>query len=207
MIALGITTFGTIEFYKGLFTRLDILMLPDVQHFLNVVGNRRQKRIEKTKTPAYKKKRQKDEYAKLKRFTAEATEARAKRDGVYKPGIGMTGGYDEKDLEDDASDDGNKKQKAATIRRTKSRTSSTNKKPCPACGGTDHQRRSSRLCLHHADRKKRKFNSSAEAEDTTESEEIAAIAAEMDELDGLALVVGDDEDDSVDYFSAASDFS
>ena len=206
IIALGITTLGTVGFFTGLFTRLNILMYPDIQHFLKVVGGKRQKRLDKTKTPAFKKKKQANEYAKLRKFTAEATEARAKREGVYKPGIGMTGGYDEKEVEDVATSDDNKKP--AAKRRRQLTAAGIAPKACLSCGGTDHQRTSSQKCPHYTGRKKTKLSGTAnEAEDNAESKEIAAIAAaEMDKMDGLALGV-DEEEDSIEYFSAASEFS
>ena len=61
--------------------------------------NRNKRSIQKTKTREFKKKRKASEYEKIKKETKEARSARAKCEGsVYKPGIGMTGGYDETEL-------------------------------------------------------------------------------------------------------------
>ena len=82
----------------------------------------------------------------------------------------------------------------------------TGRKPCAACGGTDHQRTTSHKCrFNTGQRKQQPVESSAEARANTESKEAKAMADEMDRMDTLEL--NGDDDDSADFYSAASEFS
>ena len=190
-IALGICTLGTLVYYEGLFERLGIKLTADVHHYLRIRAIKRQKKLDKTKTKEYKKKRKADEFERLKKDTVEASTARAKRDGTYKSGIGMTGGYDEEE-----ADDGDKKPAAATGIK------------CTSCGGTDHQRSTSRKCKNYVPRKqKAKGNAddtpSANAADANAAE-VTAMAEELDRLESLPF---QSDESSGAFFSAASDFS
>ena len=205
-IALGITALGTVKFYEGLFKKLGIEMRADVLHYLTVVGRNRRKRLEKTKTTAFKKKRKAQEYERLKKETAEATKAREMRDGVYKPGIGMTGGYDLQDDEGGSDDSDAQKKPAAKKKRV---SKSKAKKGSCRCGGTDHQRTSSIRCPLNASNKDKRKEVAAtivdgEAQPNAETLAIQALAEQMDEMDCLDFV---DEDSSCAYYSAASEFS
>ena len=191
-IALGISTLGTMKYYQGLFQRMGITMHDDVRHYLQVKSSNRQKRLDKTKSKAYKLKRKRGEMEKIKKEAAEATVARAKRDGVYESGIGLTGGY----IEVDDDDDGNKKPAAKVAR-------DSSKPPCAACGGTDHQRTTSKKCGFYVGRKLKEVDKSVdEAGATAESKDMAD---EMDMMDSLGF--DSDAGDSDDFFSAASEFS
>ena len=203
-IALGITSLGTLKYYQGLLDRMGIAITPDVAHFLQIMDASRQRRLERTKTAEFKIKRASNEMAKIKKEAIEATIARAKRDGVYKPGIGMTGGYD---LETVGNDDNNKKKAAATTRKKNPKKgATTGKKPCQ-CGGTDHQRPSSRLCPFFVPRKRKKTSEpKTEAEVTMETEEMAD---EIDALDALPVDLAGSSSSGGEsgFFSATSEFS
>ena len=198
-IAIGISTLGTLAFFHRLFDKMGIQMTPDVHHYLRVVGNNRKKRLDKTKTKAYKNKRKAHEFERLKKETVEATIARDKRDGTYKSGIGMTGGYDE----EAAEDDGAKKPAAAVA--------AVGLKKCTSCGGTDHQRTTSRRCKNYVPRQNNKKQKTKQADEdgvtdggaSTAEAEAKAMADELDRLESLPI----EDDDSSAFFSAASEFS
>ena len=206
-IALGISSIGTMKYYEGLFSKMNITMDDDVRHFLQVKSDSRDRRLQRTKTTEYKIKRRLDEMNKIKKESKEATVARAKM-GVYEPGIGMT-----EEIDDVAiaaamdEEEGNKKPPATTTGATNKRTGSGACK----CGGTDHQRTSSRLCP--LNRKNQEPNDE-EAATNTELNEIEQMANEMDALDSLALHTKAEDYDSDDvegdgdsFYSAASEFS
>ena len=93
-------------------------------HYLRVKGINRQKRLDKTKTKEYKKKRKTAEFKKIKVETANAISACAKREGaVYQPGIGMTEGYQETELLVDDKDgkEGERKPAVTQNRKPKKR--------------------------------------------------------------------------------------
>jgi len=169
-VAIGTKTLGINSCYHGLFEKLGIKLTPDISHYLAVKSNVRQKRIVETKTTECKKKRKAGEYRRLKDDTTEAKKARAKRDGsVYKPGIGMTGGYDNENVEQEANVD--------------------TTKTCSKCKQPGHLRPSNKLCQHYVPRNRQKKKSVPVAEDVlvTPVNEEEAMAAEMDEMDVLPL--------------------
>ena len=185
-VALGLTSLGTLKYYEGLFLRMGITMEKDVRHYLQFTGNNRRKRIERSKTTQYKRKRKSQEMDKIKKEAAEAAVDRAKRQGVYRSGIGMTGGYDE-----------------CQAKKTTAKAPTTGRKPC-ICGGTDHQRTTSKKCKLNP--KKQQHATEDEAKDSTIAEDVIAdMADEMDQMDTLDLNAEDD--DSSAFFSATSEFS
>ena len=203
-IALGINALGTYEYYNQLFIRLGIQMTPDVHHYLSIKSINRAKRLAKTKTKEFKKKRKSDEYDRLKKDTEEAKRSRQRRDGTYKPGIGLlTGGYDE--------DDGGGKPAA---RKKKQSTSKYNPDAtCSGCGEKGHWRPTNKLCKNYVPRQStNKEDDPAAAEQTKVSpvevviaDEANDMAAELDRLESLPL--HDSDSSSGAFFSAASDFS
>ena len=204
---------------------MGIPITDDVLHFLKMKSAGRDRRLLKTKTKEFKTKRRKHEFEKIKQESADAHKARAKREGVYKSGIGMDGGYTQADLDiaqqeqeqDDAAANDNQKPAASTHARKKS-----NKKAC-VCGATDHQRTSSRLCKLYGKKKAKGQPSAATGAETNAELKIdidsKEMADEMDAMDSLALT-GADEDtyysdnnaanyssDDDGFFSANSEFS
>ena len=224
-LALGITSLGTMKYYEGLFARMDIEMNDDVRHFLRVKSDGRDRRLQRTKTKEYKIKRRQDEMNRIKKEAKQATIDRAKREGVYEPGIGMTGGYleeeindeaiakavlaEEQDEKEEADGSGNKKPAATTT------TATTTRKGIGSCrcGSTEHQRTSSRMCPLNP--KNQSAGEATEAPGATVdlTNEVEQMANEMDALDSLALHTkaedydSDDGDGDSDFYSAASEFS
>lgn len=192
-IALGISTLGTLVYFEGLLQKMGINVSDDVHHFLKVKATNRQKRLDKTKTRDYKNKRKADEFEKIKKESSEATTARAKRDGVYEPGIGMAGGY----VEDDDA------KPPAAVTNT---TNDVSKRACRSCGGLDHQRATSKRCRLYVARKKKKKNNIETG--APANEEAKLMEEELDQLDSLPFVNSDGDDDASDaFFSATSEFS
>ena len=206
-IAIGISTLGTLEYFQRLFQKMGIQLTADVLHYLKVKSHSRQRRLDKTKTREYKKKRKADEFERLKKETIEATTARQKRDGTYKPGIGMTGGYD--DDEEEGEDDSKPAAKIAAADAA-APAPGGGRNRCTKCGGSDHQRSTSRKCKYYVPRKQNK-NTSAPAENqakeaaTEAATEATTMADELDRLESLPFQ-SEDEDSSA-FYSAASEFS
>ena len=203
-IAIGISTLGMLHYFDTLIRKkLGIHINDDVRHFLSVKSNSRQKRLDKTKTKEYKRKRKTSEFEKIKRETVEATAARAKREGaVYQPGIGMTGGYDESDLvEIDDNDSGAKKPAAMTRKKTKT---SPSQQVCTACNEPGHMRPWNKKCKLYAEYSQRKTQKAApRAHDSTESVDMAEELAHLETLP----IEDNDSGDSIEYFSACSEYS
>ena len=188
-IAIGIKTLGIEMYYRGLFERLGIKLTNDTLHYLAVKSKVRQKRIARTKTTEYKKKRKAGECQRLKEDTIDAKKARAKRDGsVHQPGIGMTGGYDTNEKDDE----------------TKQEAEGDPTKMCSKCKQIGHLRPSNKLCRCYVPRKKKPVDETQKEKtllDQAVNEE-EAMAAEMDELDILPLQDASSTDTA--FFSAAS---
>jgi len=183
-IATGTKTLGIDKCYRGLFAKVGIKLTPDMLHYLAVKSNVRQKRIAKTKTNEYKKKRKAGGYRRLKEDTVEAKKARAKQDGsVHKAGIGMTGGYDTT-VEQEAVGDPTK--------------------ICIKCKQPGHLRPSNKLCKHYVPRKKKLVPVAQDKnpllDEAVNKEE--AMAAEIEELDMLPLQ--DASSTATAFYSAAS---
>jgi len=189
-IAIGIKTLGIYGCYTGLFRKLGIALTPDLMHYLNVKSKVRRKRIARTKTTEYKKKRKTDEYRRLKDETNDAQKARAKREGsIYQTGIGMTGGYTANDMEASKEDN----------------TPPTGPKTCSKCGKPGHLRPTNKLCKYYVPRgKKNKKTEDAEQEAKKPEpvDEEQAMADEMDEMDVLPLQ--DASSTETAFFSAES---
>jgi len=185
-IAIGTKTLGIREYYIGLFHKLGIEMTPDILHYLTVKSKVRQKRIAKTKTTEWKKKRKADEYRRLQEDTKEAKRARAKREGsVYQPGIGMTGGYDLEEQKDEPE------------------PPSDPNKICSRCKQPGHLRPTNKLCRFYVSRKKNVQQKKDDPVNDPVNEE-EAMAKEMDEMDVLSLQDASSTDTA--FFSAAGSF-
>jgi len=184
-IAIGIKTLGTFDYYSRLYNKLGIALTPDVIHYLTVKSKVRHKRLAKTKTKEYKRKRKADEYARLRESTKEAKKDRAKREGsVYKPGIGMTGGYDLGEEEKQEADGD------PTARR------------CSKCKQPGHLRPTNKLCRFYVQRGKKKDENKKDEKEPLNEEQ--AMADEMEAMDILPLQ--DDSSADTAFFSAASSF-
>ena len=220
-IALGISTKGILNYYEGLFERMGIAMTDDVLHFLKMKSGGRDRRLQATKTKEFKEKRRKHEFDKIKKESAEALAARVKREGIYQPGIGMEGGYTQADFDDAAAEDdaGDQKPAATSTKKTTKANAKNNGRKACICGGTDHQRTSSKKCLFHGQKKPSKAAVLApKANVTTELIDVDKdMADEMDALDSLAVHPGHEdyytdtvsigESDDEGFFSATSEFS
>ena len=125
-MAIGINTLGLVGHYKETFDQLGMFMTSDVYHYLQVKDSNRSKRINKAKTSAAKRRRQRGKFEKLKQHTEDAKRARCQRDGsVYESGIGMNGGYQD----DDATADNRPKKRSRGVRK------------CGLCRQAGHDRR------------------------------------------------------------------
>jgi len=137
-IAIAITTLGLKLFYERVLHGFGIAITEDVNHFLLIIDNKRNKRIAKTKTNEAKKSRQEKFHQKLKAHTEDATTARAKAEGTYMPGIGMDGGY----VEDDFTNNRKRKRSTTTTRTTPVC-------PLPLCGLKGHKTVRSQKCKYN----------------------------------------------------------
>mgnify|MGYP000532148467 CR=1 FL=1 len=97
-VALGINCLGLLGYYQLLFTRLGLTMTPPMLHYLRQSNNIRAKRIAKSKTAAGKKIRVQKYQLNLLRKTVIAKREKMRRDGSYRPGMGMNGGYTDAEL-------------------------------------------------------------------------------------------------------------
>ena len=187
-MAIGIKTLGMQACYVGLHTKLGIVLTADVLHYLAVKSNVRTRRIDKTKSIEYKKKRKADECRRLKEETEEAKRARARREGpVYKTGIGMTGGYDAED-DEEATKDAN-----VVLDLTKT---------CTRCKEPGHLRPSNKMCKCYVPRKNKSKSKEPSTKEQEPIDEEQAMAEEMDNLDILPLQDASSADTA--FFSAAS---
>ena len=195
-IAIGITTLGTMRYYNDLFRLLGIRMTEDVAHWLQIKDGNRAKRLTKVKTQRFKRHRKKQYYSKLKEEIVVAKTERSKRDGVYKSGIGMAGGYSEEAAA--ATEDSS----SHAPRAKRSKPIDTNK-ICSACGEVGHARRTSKQCKYYAKRSKRNDEDPAAAATLYQSHEDAD---ELDAIDAMpfdADTSGDDNfEDARDYWSS-----
>lgn len=140
-ICVGVVSIGIEKYYVRLLERLGIEVTPGIRHYLKTKSTNRDKRIAKTKTVAFKKKRKASEYNRAKKEMAEAKKARAKRESsgsVYEPGIGMMGGY----VVDDARPAAKKKKAPKASKPNKD-----GKQPvCSKCKQVGHWRPTNKLC-------------------------------------------------------------
>ena len=134
-VAIAVTTLGLKLFCERILQGFGIPITEDIDHFLHVINNKRDKRIAKTKTNDAKKERQKKFHAKLKAHTDDAATNRAKAEGTREPGIGVDGGY----IEEDFNDNNNKKKRKRT----------QNLCPLPLCGLKGHKTSRSKKCKHN----------------------------------------------------------
>jgi len=187
--AIGIKTLGTSDCHVGLCNKLGIALTPDVLHFLTVKSRVRRKQIARTKTSEYKRERKADEYERLKHDTKDAKRARAKRDGsVHKSGIGMTGGYDLEDEEENEEDAANP----------------SSAKRCSKCKKLGHLRPTNKLCQHHKPRNKKANGPKNEGSNEPVISEEQGVADEMDAMDNFPLQ--DNSSTDAAFFSATGSF-
>ena len=184
-MAIGITSLGTVQYYTEIFRLLGIRMTEDVAHWLQVKDSNRSSRLAKVKTQAFKRKRKQRYYDKLKEETEQAKTERAKRDGVYQPGIGMDGGYGD----DDAAP-----EPAAPQQKKKATVIDVNK-TCTACGEVGHSRRTSKQCRYYTPRNKPAATvTAAPAPITTPPQQTTN--EDADELDAIDAIPFGGEDGS-----------
>ena len=198
-VAVGITSEGTLAYYREVFNRLGLTMSPTVEHHIRLQSQYRDKRIAKGKTPDGKKKRVDKYHSNLLSKTVVAKREKAKREGTYSTGMGINGGYTEEELSKA------KELYPREFQQKQQREERTrNAGQCRYCEGIGHSTRRSKSCGEHhiylASRKKPpQQNSNAEpvhvvvndAVDTPE-EQTARDSSECDVLDGIDLD-GNDE--------------
>jgi len=91
-LAIGINGVGRYVYFECLFAKLSIEMQPDVRHYIQLVNDIRQKRIDLAKEPKTKRKRQTKFYKLLEERIELAKKECCKREGaVYAPGVGLNG--------------------------------------------------------------------------------------------------------------------
>jgi len=132
-VAIIITTLGLKVFYERILQGFGIPITEDIKHFVNIINNKRDKRIAKTKTNDAKKARQLKFHEKLKAHTEDAAKNHAKADGTYQPGIGMDGGY----VEGDFTNNNKRKRTPAASNE------------CPLCHLKGHKTRRSKKCKYN----------------------------------------------------------
>ena len=196
-VCLGINGLGTYEYYKLLFERLNILPMPsDVDHYLQAISKNRSKKLAQSKTAAFKKKRQAKYQMKLLAKTVVAKCERAKREGTYKKGMGINGGYTEEEL-----------QKAKelfpsdyVVSKAAAKKAATQ---CKFCQRFGHATNRSKECSQHAAWLERKNNVAAvtmdddDDDDDTPEGQLLRDAEECNLMDQLPLDEDDDEDDEI----------
>ena len=179
-IAVGITSLGPLHFFTDLFRVLGIRMTADVAHWLEVRDSSRSRRLAKTKTTEYKRRRLRHKYEKLAEDTKIAKAERAKREGTYQPGIGLDGGYAEADTESETLPQQQKKKAALDLTKV-----------CLHCGVHGHQRKTNKLCKYYTPAKKRARPGAAVADTSAVVVAKATFkddAEEADAMDSMPLV-------------------
>lgn len=143
-VAVGVTSLGTLAYYQELFNRLGLTMSPVVEHYLRLQSQYRDARIAKGKTAEGKKNRVDKYHNRLMEKTVVAKREKAKREGTYKTGMGINGGYTEEELSKAQELYPKEFQQAA-------RRQSNNKKAakCPFCERPGHVTRRSAACGEH----------------------------------------------------------
>ena len=173
-IAIGVHSLGPEAYWKLLFNKLGMEMNQDTLSFFVSIEKTRSLKNEKAKTTEKKAYRMKFEFDTLQAHTEEAKKERASRDGVaYQTGVGFTGGYTEEEIA------------AADVGAGGDTTSS--KKVCKACNGTDHQRITSVKCPKHGEwlAKRTGVAPTTTAVTNSAAEEIARDAEESDKFDAI----------------------
>jgi len=150
-IATCVTTLGLKVFYEETLEAFGTPVTEDIGHFLQIISNKRDKRIAKTKSNEAKKTRQEKFHAKLKEHTDGAKKDRDKADGTCRPGVGMDGGYNDEDFDNN----NNKKKRKRTIA------------VCQLCGLTGHKTSRSKKCKCNKANPNYVGNAAAEATTTT----------------------------------------
>jgi hypothetical protein len=130
-LAVGINSIGLQAYFERVFETLGIEVTPNVLHFLKQKEGLRKFRLDKIRTKAAKKKRNKRKYDKLADDTKIAAKERAKRDGTYKSGTNM-----QEEEEDEQPDAQNTKTKRKSYARS----------ICPFCGKKGHTTKKSKHC-------------------------------------------------------------
>ena len=197
-VALLINGLGIMGFYEELFVRLGIKMTADVRHFIQQQSEYRRRRIAKSKTAAGKKIRTTRYADKIVAHTLVAKKERAKREGVYRSGIGAEDGYTEEELALAAEQ---AKKNLSSKRTSKKKAPTDPTKKCTACGEIGHSRKTNKLCRYYVARGKRKADDldleSGEAQDDTPQAQTERDAADCDVLDSMEL-----NDSDGDFFDA-----
>ena len=127
--------------------------------------------------------------------------ARAKREGVYQPGIGMDGGYTTEDL-----DGGDKRNKGAR-RNKKNKKKTATDKVCPHCGKVGHVRKTSKYCDYNSTKRAAIVGPSASDDTPKESEITAANRMAADEVDDADALPLSDDCDSDNFYDAKDEFT
>lgn len=195
-LAVGINSIGMEQYFSRLFRTFKIAMPPDIQHFLAVKQNCRQKRRDKRKLKETKRNRVKRKYEKLAEDEACAKRDAAKRAGTYKRGQNMAAGGADGYTADDLD---SLLAKAAK----KPRSASSRKEAiCPFCKQKGHSTKRSSACLFYkkteSKGKPKDDNppvASNDPEAEAEQEADASAAADLDNYESMDI---NNDDVSVD---------
>jgi hypothetical protein len=160
LIGVGINALGTKDYFERLFKKLGIIMTPNIQHYLSLNKNKRNRHIPKGKQKEAKKLRKEGNFAKTKDDEADALKQRSKQDGTYKAGQNLDG------MEED---DDNTTMPACRKKLA----------VCKHCGKKGHTTTRSKQCLHY-----KGGTSTTNAKHLADMED----ADNMDMLDSLPLV-------------------
>ena len=181
-VAIGISSIGTLHYFRRIFEALDIKMTPDVEHYLVLHGEARDYRITKAQDTESKRLRNSKLHGQLKQASIELKGILAARDGaVYQPGIGLDGGYVDTEEADGDNTSSNFNKPPAKRRKT-----STAARKCSACGETGHNR-SNRMCRLWTPRGAVDASGAATSRDLEE----------QDLLDQMAFAADQDVDEAV----------
>ena len=136
-MAIGISTVGSLEYYRRLFTKCGIHVTEATLHYLTQHQKARAYRIETYKKKEVKKKRNTKLHDKLREYSEKVKKNVAKRDGtVYQPGIGMDGGYCQQEEEEAPAP----------------AAANNNSIICSACGESGHKMRTNKKCRFYKPR-------------------------------------------------------
>jgi hypothetical protein len=191
-IALGMKLDGFENFFRKLFSAMGMTMEPGTWHYLQWVGDWKERHLQRSQTSEFKVKRHEKTNAKIKEYVEQLRDARKDHD-VYQTGVGMEG-------------------EAGETNVTQRKRVVTEQKPC-ACGSRTHQRTSHRDCPLNPKNGKKPWaiawKEQLEAAKETEPITIPDVEPEEEEDGKMPAIIGDAEEqdllDSLDIMDDSDD--